>query len=49
MPNRCKNHIKRGWRNGDSYFYVKDSRTLSLVQMFLGSNIRRIDRVIKNP
>jgi len=46
MPERCQRHIKRGWKVGDSYFYVKDSKTLSMVQMFIGSNIQRIDRVI---
>ena len=49
MPRRCKDHVRRGWRSGDSYFYVKDAKTLSMVQMFLGSNIQRIDRVVKNP
>jgi len=48
MPRRCSDHVRRGWRSGDSYFYVKDAKTLSMVQMFLGSNIQRIDRVIKN-
>jgi hypothetical protein len=48
MPRRCCDHVRRGWRSGDSYFYVKDAKTLSMVQMFLGSNIQRIDRVIKN-
>ena len=47
MPVRCQRHVKRGWRIGDSYFYVKDAKSLSMVQMFIGSNIQRIDRVIK--
>ena len=47
MPERCQRHIKRGWRVGDSYFYVKDAKSLSMVQMFIGSNIQRIDRVVK--
>jgi len=47
MPERCQRHIKRGYRVGDSYFYVKDAKSLSMVQMFIGSNIQRIDRVIK--
>ena len=47
IPRRCRDHIRRGWRSGDSYFYVKDAKTLSMVQMFLGSNIQRIDQVIK--
>ena len=47
MPERCQRHVKRGWRVGDSYFYVKDAKSLSMVQMFIGSNIQRIDRVVK--
>lgn len=46
MPERCQRHIKRGWRVGDSYFYVKDAKSLSMVQMFIGSSIQRIDKVI---
>jgi len=47
MPGRCQRHVKRGYRVGDSYFYVKDAKSLSMVQMFIGSNIQRIDHVIK--
>lgn len=47
MPERCQRHIKRGYKVGDSYFYVKDAKSLSMVQMFIGSNIQRIDHVIK--
>lgn len=47
MPERCQRHVKRGWRVGDSYFYVKDAKSLSMVQMFIGSNIQRIDHVVK--
>jgi hypothetical protein len=46
MPERCQRHVKRGYRVGDSYFYVKDAKSLSMVQMFIGSNIQRIDRVV---
>lgn len=34
----------RSW--GGCYFYVKDEKSLTLVKMFLGSEIGRIDRVI---
>ena len=50
MPERCQRHVKRGYKVGDSYFYVKDAKSLSMVQMFIGSNIQRIDHVVKlNP
>lgn len=31
---------------GGSYFYVKDDRSLTMVKMFLGDAINRVDRVI---
>lgn len=34
----------RSW--GGCYFYVKDDRSLTMVKMFLGAEIGRIDRVI---
>ncbi len=35
----------RSW--GGSYFYVKDDKTLTMVRMFLGSAIVKLDTVIK--
>lgn len=37
----------RSW--GGNYFYVKDEKSLTMVKMFLGSEISRIDRVISDP
>lgn len=36
---------QRSW--GGSYFYVKDDKTLTMVRMFLGSAIVKLDTVIK--
>jgi hypothetical protein len=38
--------LSRGHSWGGSYFYVKDEHCLTLVKMFLGSEISRIDTVI---
>ena len=32
---------------GGSYFYVKDEKTLTMVKVFLGSDINRIEAVLK--
>ncbi len=37
----------RSW--GGNYFYVKDEKALTMVKMFLGAEISRIDRVINDP
>jgi len=47
MPKTCKEQLELGWGCKQRYFYVKDDRSLIMVKMFLGSNIHRIDRVIK--
>jgi hypothetical protein len=33
--------------HGGYYFYVKDAKSLTVVKMFLGSNIRKIETIIK--
>jgi hypothetical protein len=47
MPRTCKEQLELGWGCKQRYFYVKDDRSLIMVKMFLGSNIQRIDRVVK--
>jgi hypothetical protein len=47
MPKTCKEQLELGWGCKQRYFYVKDDRSLIMVKMFLGSNIQRIERVIK--
>jgi hypothetical protein len=47
MPKTCKEQLELGWGCKQRYFYVKDDRSLMMVKMFLGSNIQRIERVIK--
>jgi len=42
-----KKHLLRDRSWGGSYFYVKGEQTLTLVKLFLGSDIAKIDNVIK--
>lgn len=46
LTKRCIQDLSddRSW--GGSYFYVKDEKSLTMVKMFLGCEISRIDRVI---
>jgi hypothetical protein len=47
MTKGCKKELRKDRSWGGSYFYVKDEQTLLLVKMFIGSEMARIDKVIK--
>jgi hypothetical protein len=47
MTKSCKIALLKDRSWGGSYFYVKDEQTLMLVKMFIGSEMARIDKVIK--
>lgn len=47
MPKNCKKELLRENSWGGSYFYVKDDRALTMVKLFIGSDIARVDKVIK--
>lgn len=47
LPNRAKIDLSRKNSWGGSYFYVKDDKTLTMVRMFLGGAISKIETVIK--
>lgn len=49
MPKRCLEDLERGHSWGGGYFYVKDDKTLTMVKMFLGNSIARVDSVVKLP
>lgn len=49
MPKRCLEDLQRGHSWGGGYFYVKDDKTLTMVKMFLGNSIARVDNVVKLP
>ena len=38
--------VKRGWMTGGLYFYLRDDKILSLVNLMISGNIRRIDRLV---
>ena len=38
--------IKRGWLTGGLYFYLRDDKILSLVNLMIWQNIRRVDRLV---
>lgn len=45
LPNRAKKDLSKNWSRGGSHFYVKDSKSLTIVKMFLGSFITKIEAV----
>ena len=47
VTKRCIKDLSQSVSWGGSYFYVKDAKTLTMVKMFLGSDISRIEQVIK--
>lgn len=49
MPKRCLGDLTSGHSWGGGHFYVKDDKTLTMVKMFLGINVARVDRVVKLP
>jgi hypothetical protein len=47
MPKRCCRDLQRDRSWGGSYFYVKDPKTLTMVKMFLGADISKVETVVK--
>lgn len=47
MPKKCTKDLLKSYSFGGGYFYVKDEKTLTMVKMFLGDAIIRVDSVIK--
>lgn len=47
LTNRAKKDLSRGTSWGGGYFYVKDDKTLTMVRMFLGAVISKVETVIK--
>lgn len=47
LTKRAKSDLARSRSWGGSYFYVKDEKTLTMVKVFLGSDINKIESVIK--
>ena len=47
LTKRAKKDLSKNFSWGGGYFYVKDDKTLTMVRMFLGNLISRIETVIK--
>lgn len=47
LTKRCIRDLQRDFSFGGSYFYVKDDKTLTMVKVFLGVDVSRIEQVIK--
>lgn len=47
MPKRAKRDLEKNHSWGGSYFYVKDEKTLTLVKLFIGSFINKVETVVK--
>ena len=48
LPKRAKHDLSKDYSHGGSHFYVKDEKSLTLVKMFLGSYITKIETVIRS-
>ena len=47
MPKKCLSDLSKDRSWGGGYFYVKDAKTLTMVKMFLGSIISKVETVVK--
>lgn len=47
ITKRCTKDLNKDRSYGGSYFYVKGAKTLTMVKMFLGSDVSRVENVIK--
>lgn len=48
LPKKANKELGRGYSFGGYYFYVKGEKNLTLVKVFLGSNIQSVDNCIKH-
>jgi hypothetical protein len=47
MPKRAKRDLIRDGNTGGGFFYVKDEKSLTMVKMFLGRTITKVETVIQ--
>jgi hypothetical protein len=47
MPKRAKRDLNREGNAGGGFFYVKDEKSLTLVKMFLGRTITKVETVVQ--
>jgi hypothetical protein len=48
MPKRAKRDLTRDGNTGGGFFYVKDEKSLTMVKMFLGRTITRVETVVQS-
>ena len=47
LPKRARRDLSKDSNPGGGFFYVKDDKSLTLVKMFLGRTITKVETVIK--
>ncbi len=47
LPKRAARDLSHNWSSGGGYFYVKEEKVLTMVKMFLGRTITRIENVVR--
>jgi len=47
LPKRAARDLSKDWNPGGGFFYVKDDKTLTMVKMFLGRTITKVETVVK--
>lgn len=47
LPKRAAKDLCKDWSPGGGYFYVKDDKSLTMVKMFLGRTITKVENVVR--
>lgn len=47
LPRRAKRDLSKDSNPGGGFFYVKDDKTLTMVKMFLGRTITKVENVVR--
>jgi hypothetical protein len=47
MPKRAKRDLSKDYNAGGGFFYVKDEKVLTMVKMFLGRTITKVETVVQ--
>lgn len=47
LPKRAKKDLCKDYSPGGGYFYVKDDKNLTMVKMFLGRTITKVENVVR--
>jgi len=47
LPKRAAKDLSKDYSSGGGYFYVKDDKSLTMVKMFLGRTITKVENVVQ--